>query len=159
MYKNVFCVNRNGGAQAVVRGVRPPRSDGTGKTSNASDACWLGVPLFSLTKKKTVPKNEAQTTKLAESTEQPDWLKTLLFCFFFLENTNFNRQNQCKNWRPFFLFEDHLFLRWFCPSKMVISKKEKALHSICLHPGRRELNACVEGRIPFLVGLIFDSRF
>ena len=47
--------------------------------------------MFSLNKKRTVPRNEAQTTKLVEG------IGLIEDSSFFLENIIFEEQNQLKN--------------------------------------------------------------
>ena len=76
--------------------------------------------LFSETKKRTVSKNEAQTTKHAEGIYRPTGLTK---DFFILENTVF--QEKIQKLKTVFFFGDHLFLHQFFPMKMVISKKKK----------------------------------
>ena len=53
----------------------------------------------SMTRKRTVPKNEAQTTKLTEGTGHPNWLKT----FFFVKH-HFRRAFSAQKVKSFLLF-------------------------------------------------------
>ena len=86
--------------------------------------------IFLSTKKRTVSKIEAQTTKHAASIYRPTGLTK---DFFILENTIF--QEKIQKLKTVLFFGDHLFLHQFFPMKVVISKKKICCQQGCIKVG------------------------